>query len=99
MARGDRPEVFFLDGAKPTSPRGCAVGHPPPKSLPCGNDRKALTALAIKRETTVPRDWFGSQLHMATRSTVSRVTAEMASRLAEDKKLARQHHLIVKGAS
>ena len=61
--------------------------------------RKALIALAIKRETTVPPDWLGSRLHMGTRSTVSRVTAAMALKIAKDKKLARQHHLIVKGAS
>ena len=78
--------------------RVCALDPQALQELPCGDDRKALIALAIKRETTVPLDWLGSQLHMGTRSTVSRVTAEMARRLAKDKKLARQHHLIVKGA-
>ena len=41
---------------------------------------------------------FPGQLHQGTRTTVNRVTAKMARRLAEDKSLARRHHLVVQGA-
>ena len=88
-----------LFAPSPDRLRVCALDPLALQELPCGDDRKALIALAIKRETTVPLDWLGSRLHMGTRSTVSRVTAAMALKIAKDKKLARQHHLIVKGAS
>ena len=65
VVRSDCRKATFLDEAAPKRPKGCAVGHPALKRLPCGNDRKALTALAIKRETTVPRDCLGASFTWA----------------------------------
>ena len=63
--------------------------------LPCGDERKGLIALAIKRETTVAFDWIAAQLQMGTRSTVSRVAGEVAKRLIRDRKLAQRYERIV----
>ena len=66
-------------------------------ALPCGDERKGVIALAIKRETTVPLDWIGNQLKMGTRGTVSRVTGALAERVAKHSKLAKQYKSIVNG--
>jgi len=60
-----------------------------------GDERKALIALAVKRETTVPLDWIAQRLQMGARSTVSREVAAMAKRLASEPDLAKLYQAIV----
>ncbi len=57
--------------------RVCALTEEMLVSLPLGDERKVLIALAVKRETTVSLTWIAEQLRMGTRSTVSRATTTM----------------------
>jgi len=78
--------------------RVCGLQAAALSGLPCNDERKALVALVIKSQTTVPLDWIAQKLHMGTRSTVSRVTGVLSKRLPNDKKLDKRRHQITKGA-
>ena len=65
------------------------------EALPRGDKRKALIALAVKRETTVPLDWIAARLHMGARSTVSREVGALAKVLPKDKKLMKLYQQLV----
>ncbi len=73
----------------------CDLAAPMLKSLPCGDTRKVVIALAVKRETTVPLAWIAEQLHMGTRSTVSRETTGLAKTLESNKKQRKWYQRIV----
>ena len=60
----------------------CALKREDLSDLPKGDKRKALIALAVKRETTVPMRWIALTLGMGTPSTVSREAAVMAKELS-----------------
>jgi putative transposase len=63
-------------------------------SLPFGDERKVIIALAVKRETTVSLTWIAEQLHMGTRSTVSRATTTLAKELNAKPELSRLYESI-----
>ena len=65
------------------------------EALPRGDKRKALIALAVKRETTVPLDWIATRLYMGARSTVSREVGALAKVLPKDKKLMKLYQQLV----
>ena len=79
--------------------RVCALGEALLEALPCGEERKVLIALAVKRETTVPMDWIAGRLCMGARSTVSREVGAMARRMSGDKRLQRTYRSILNNAA
>jgi hypothetical protein len=48
--------------------------------------RKVSIAPEVKWETTAPLGWIGENLHMGTRSTVSRKLGVMAKRLPKERR-------------
>ena len=73
----------------------CGLDEEALAALPRGDERKVLIALAVKRETTVPLDWFAKRLQMGARSTVSREMGAMAKLLPREKKLSKLYQKIL----
>lgn len=69
--------------------RVCKLTEADLMRLAHGHEKKALIALAIKEQTTMPLDWVAEKLRMGTRSTVSRATAGVKKRLGEEAALNR----------
>ncbi len=65
----------------------CGLGEEDLAGLPRGDERKAVIALVVKRETTVMLDWIAQRLSMGARSTVSREVDALAKGLAGSQKL------------
>ena len=57
-------------------------------ALPKGDERKALIASLIHRETTVPLDWISAKLCMGVRAGVCRSIKRHRERLKNDTELA-----------
>jgi REP element-mobilizing transposase RayT len=72
----------------------CGLNDRDLEALALGDARKAVIALAVKRETTVPLDWIARRLRMGARSTVSREVGAMARQLGANKELAALHRRI-----
>ena len=72
----------------------CGLDSVALRALARGDERKALIALVVKRQTTAPLDWIAQRLEMGARSTVSRETGEIARRLADDRELAKLYRCI-----
>lgn len=64
----------------------CALDKKELSALPKGEPRKALIALAVKRETTVLLGRIAENSHMGTPSTVSRELGTMAKRLPKERR-------------
>jgi hypothetical protein len=56
--------------------------------LPKGEERKALIASLIQRETTVPLDWISARLRMGVRAGVCRSIKRHRERVKNDPELA-----------
>lgn len=57
------------------------------QALPKGDERKALIASMIHRQTTVPLDWISERLHMGVRAGVCRGIKRHREKLAIDSEL------------
>ena len=57
-------------------------------ALPKGEERKALIASLIHRETTVPLDWISERLRMGVRAGVCRSIKRHRERVKNDPELA-----------
>ena len=73
----------------------CGLSEEALLALPRGDRRKALIALVVKAETTVPLDWIAKRLDMGARSTVSREIGVMAKVLSKEAKLKKLRHEII----
>jgi hypothetical protein len=57
-------------------------------ALPKGDERKALVASLIHRETTVPLDWISARLRMGVRAGVCRSIKRHREQVKNDPELA-----------
>ena len=87
-----RAEQLVVAGMK-----RCKLTEEELEELACGDERKVIIALAVKRETTVALTWIAQRLKMGTRSTVSRETTTLARKMETDKKLKKRYETILVG--
>jgi hypothetical protein len=64
--------------------------------LPKGDARKALIALAVKRETSMPLQWIADRLRMGVTTGMSRYASNAQKQIESSPKIAKLYQAIVK---